>query len=76
MGGILRATNTLFVNRESYESKSSIASQIVERLQHIRESDIGMHDPLIIFPEGGTTNGSQIIELKKGAFIAECAIQP
>ena len=32
------------------------------------ECEKGNEWPLIIFPEGGTTNGSSLIEFKKGAF--------
>ena len=30
----------------------------------------------MIFPEGCTTNNSQIIQFKKGAFVSEASIQP
>ena len=32
--------------------------------------------PLIIFPEGGTTNGKYIIKFKKGAFVSLLPIWP
>jgi len=34
------------------------------------------YDPLIIYPEGGTTNGTSIIKFKKGAFVTLRSIQP
>ena len=36
----------------------------------------GKYFPLLIFPEGGTTNGSSLINFKKGAFIAEKTVRP
>jgi hypothetical protein len=36
----------------------------------------GKHAPLLIFAEGGTTNGSGLISFKKGAFFAEKTIRP
>ena len=30
----------------------------------------------MIFPEGGTTNGTSLIKFKKGAFIAEKVVRP
>jgi len=30
----------------------------------------------LIFPEGGTTNGTSLINFKKGAFIAEKTVRP
>ena len=35
-----------------------------------------MYDPLVIYPEGGTTNGTSIIQFKKGAFVSLASIQP
>ena len=31
---------------------------------------------LLMFPEGGTTNGSALLKFKKGAFLAECSLKP
>ena len=36
----------------------------------------GKYFPLLIFPEGGTTNGTSLINFKKGAFIAEKTVRP
>lgn len=33
-------------------------------------------DPLVIYPEGGTTNGKSIIQFKKGAFVSCRSIWP
>ena len=30
----------------------------------------------MIFPEGGTTNGTSLIKFKKGAFVAEKTVRP
>ena len=35
-----------------------------------------MYPPLILYPEGGTTNGTHLIKFKKGAFHALHSIQP
>lgn len=40
------------------------------------EQRTGEYDPLIIFVEGGTTNGQYLIKFKKGAFAGLNAIQP
>lgn len=57
LSGILRCSNALFVNRESSSSKQETTNQIMERVEKIRESG-GAIDPLVIYPEGGTTNGT------------------
>lgn len=36
----------------------------------------GMIPPLMIWPEGATTNGKHLIKFKKGAFAGENSIQP
>ena len=36
----------------------------------------GEQPPLIIYPEGGTTNGQYLIKFKKGAFDSLCSIMP
>jgi len=63
----------LFIDRQSKESKKSIQQQIVDR--HINRSQV-TGDPLIIYPEGCTTNGSCLIEFKKGAFVSLQSIKP
>lgn len=36
----------------------------------------GLYDPLIIFPEGCTTNSTSLIQFKKGAFAPLLNIKP
>ena len=36
----------------------------------------GLIPPLLIFPEGATSNGDHLIEFKKGAFAGENSVQP
>ena len=51
-----------------------IQNEIIER-QKQAEEDPSI-DPLIIHAEGGTTNGTHVIEFKKGAFFGLRSIQP
>lgn len=37
---------------------------------------MGDYPPICIFPEGGTTNGKQIMSFKRGAFASLRAIKP
>lgn len=48
-------------------------SQIQERQE---EAERGKAPPLIIYPEGGTTNGQYLIKFKKGAFNGLCSVLP
>jgi len=36
----------------------------------------GLYPPLIIYPEGGTSNGKQLLKFKRGAFMGLHSIQP
>lgn len=36
----------------------------------------GLIPPLVIWPEGATSNGNHLIQFKKGAFAGENSIQP
>lgn len=36
----------------------------------------GLYPPLIIYPEGGTTNGTHLVKFKKGAFFSLRAVSP
>lgn len=39
-------------------------------------SEKGLVPPLIIYPEGCTSNGDYLLQFKKGAFVGESSIQP
>lgn len=49
--------------------------EIIEERQDAVEKT-AKHSPLIVFPEGGTTNGRYLLKFKKGAFNAQKRIQP
>ena len=36
----------------------------------------GIYPPLIIYPEGGTSNGTHLLQFKKGAFAGLRSVQP
>ena len=74
IGNILRASQCLILNRDSKESKKLIQEQITKRIKDGEETNI--YDPLIIFPEGGTTNGKYLINFKRGAFMGLGAVFP
>jgi lysophosphatidylcholine acyltransferase / lyso-PAF acetyltransferase len=57
---------SLFVKREgSPDGKAKVLQDIKHRQT---EAAAGRAAPLVIFPEGCTTNGSGIVTFKKGAF--------
>lgn len=68
------ALGCLFVNRADNHNRHVILEKIEERQQHFLEKKT--LTPLIIFPEGTVTNGSQILKFKKGAFHSLLPIKP
>ena len=59
------AVGCLFIDRSNKEQKVSMMSQISEMQKACEKKEF---PPLIIYPEGGTTNGKSLINFKKGAF--------
>jgi hypothetical protein len=51
-----------------------MVQQLIER-QELSESD-PLIEPLIIFPEGTTSNGDYMIQFQKGAFVGLKSIYP
>lgn len=56
------------------EARQRIINIIKDRQTEIEET--AKYSPLIIFPEGTTTNGEHMLKFKKGAFVSEKRIQP
>lgn len=58
----------IFINRDDPVERERITQSIVERVKLVEE---GKMKPLLIFPEGTTTNGRALMKFKKGAFFTE-----
>lgn len=54
-GRAARIGGTIFVDRGSLESALSVAQQMTERMQ------MGLHVPVLMFPEGTSTDGAEVI---------------
>lgn len=63
----------LYIKRDNKDSKSDMFSQIVERQKLIEK---GLYPPLIIYAEGGTSNGRQLLQFKKGGFFSLKSVRP
>ena len=69
------ALGCIFISRGgSAEELQKIVDEIDERQRMIE--DFGEFPPVIIFPEGGTSNSSCILPFKKGAFLGMRAVKP
>ena len=56
------------------ESRNESINIIKERQELVERT--GQFQPVTIFAEAGTTNGTHIIKFKKGSFFAEKRIKP
>lgn len=65
-GRMASALQSIFVNRNSNNSKNNTLDDIVERQKQFYEGEPVM--PFMIYPEGTTTSGRHILRFKKGAF--------
>lgn len=68
---VLRAGQTLTVDRTNRRSSSAVLQQIKDRTNSKKD-----WPPLCMFPEGTCTNGTAIIAFKRGAFTTGKPIQP
>ena len=73
VGHIATEVGCLFIDRGDKGQKKDMITQIAERQKHCEE---GLYPPLILYPEGGTSNGHQLLQFKKGAFAGLRSIQP
>lgn len=74
IGPIAKAINCLFVNRENEASRNQIFDRLYERQTKFLEGKY--FAPLVLFPEGTTTSGRDILKFKKGAFYHLLPIKP
>ena len=69
------AIDSIYIPRGgSPEARAAALKVITDRQDLIEEA--GEYAPVLVFPEGGTTNGSHLIKFKKGAFVNEKRVTP
>ena len=73
VGHIAEAVGCLFIDRGSSRARKDMLTQISDRQLQCEQ---GIFPPLILYPEGGTTNGTHLVKFKKGAFNGLRSIQP
>ncbi|KAF9614793.1 hypothetical protein IFM89_020647 [Coptis chinensis] len=70
VGTIIRAMQVIYVNRFSSASRKDAVNEIK------RKASCDRFPPLLLFPEGTTTNGRVLISFQLGAFLPGFPIQP
>ena len=72
---IMAAIDGLFVDRAGTVEERQEAAKAIEERQ--RENEVNsIRRPLLIFPEGATTNNKSVITFKKGPFSGLNSVQP
>lgn len=67
--------DSIYINRGADEaSRQKIVKDICDRQNAIEET--GKYAPLLLFPEGATTNNSALLKFRRGAFIGEKRVKP
>jgi lysophosphatidylcholine acyltransferase / lyso-PAF acetyltransferase len=74
IGPISRAMSCLYVDRAT--QGQGIASLVRDRMQATYNGDMPGARPMLLFPEGTTTNGNYLLPFRTGAFIAGVPLQP
>ena len=65
VGHFAKIHHCIFFNRDDPVERERITNMIADRCKLVEE---GKMRPLLIFPEGTTTNGSALMKFKKGVF--------
>ena len=63
----------MFFDRSSKDERKNLIALTAERMKLCAQ---GKYPSLIIFPEGGTTNGTELIKFANGAFLSLESVQP
>eukprot|EP00467_Chlorarachnion_reptans_P013318 CAMPEP_0114488600 /NCGR_PEP_ID=MMETSP0109-20121206/1422_1 /TAXON_ID=29199 /ORGANISM="Chlorarachnion reptans, Strain CCCM449" /LENGTH=426 /DNA_ID=CAMNT_0001665015 /DNA_START=793 /DNA_END=2074 /DNA_ORIENTATION=- len=74
IGSVARGMQTLFVKRDDKKSRSQVVKQIIARVRAIEAGEFAK--PLLIFPEGTTSNDDNFTWFKNGAFYPNAPVQP
>ena len=75
IGTLGNLVGSIFLPRGGSEEKRQEALRRIKERQELIESTPG-YNPLLVFSEGGTTNGTSILKFKKGGFAAEKRVRP
>lgn len=74
VGNIATALDCVFLERAgTKEEKIKVAKQLEERQA---ENERSGKPPILVFPEGATTNNKSLIKFKRGAFSGLSSVQP
>ena len=73
IGTICTAIQSIYVKRASETSKHDVLDDMAERVRRIEQGQ--NYGGIMIFPEGTTNNGLELMTFKKGGFVHNCPIK-
>ena len=77
IGVISRAMGCLYVDRAKSAGAAGVAGRVRDRMAAQAGGTAGPEEtPLLLFPEGTTTNGRFLLPFRTGAFLAGVPVQP
>lgn len=80
IGIISQLMGCLYVDRESSskvdDGQPRVSDRVRQRMQQMAAGELPHARPLLLFPEGTTTNGRYLLPFKTGAFLAGEPLQP
>jgi len=74
VGSIAKAIDCVFLERAGTKEEKIAVGQAIEKRQ--AENEKGDRSPILIFPEGATTNNKSVINFKRGPFNGLSSVQP
>lgn len=75
LSNLIDALDSIYIPRGGSEEKKAKALAAIKQRQELIE-ETGKFSPFLIFAEGGTSNGTGLVNFKKGAFFAEKTVRP
>eukprot|EP01013_Petalomonas_cantuscygni_P001518 TRINITY_DN1149_c0_g1_i2.p1 TRINITY_DN1149_c0_g1~~TRINITY_DN1149_c0_g1_i2.p1 ORF type:complete len:586 (+),score=74.38 TRINITY_DN1149_c0_g1_i2:138-1895(+) len=76
VGRLATVAQTIFVGRQSAESRAATRETILERAKPRENADGAEYPRVAVFPEGTCSNGRAVISFKHGAFAPMLPVQP
>lgn len=75
VGIISQLMGCLYVDRGQPNGSSGMACKVKQRMEEVAAGDLKLR-PVLLFPEGTTTNNRYLLPFRTGAFLAGTPVQP
>eukprot|EP00898_Chlorokybus_atmophyticus_P002401 jgi/Chlat1/3161/Chrsp219S00797 len=76
VGAISECMGCVYVDREVADATRNGVSGLVKARLEARRQEPHNYQPMLLFPEGTTTNGEYLLPFKTGAFLAGAPVKP